>query len=428
VKFFLADSLDQVDPSFDFVTEERSPDRIRQRDDRYAHEIFGRVPYDGMLVSKAIVDGVGGSASAKYSIPQRQRLYREGVRDFLRLPRRELLTMGDCGAFTYVREELPPYTPGEVVEFYETCGFDFGISLDHVILGYDADLDGSLLGDDVIPPQWRERQALTLALAEQFLSEHRRQGVRFEPMGVAQAWSPESFAKAVHGLQAMGYRSIAMGGLVPLRTRDVLASLAAVESVRLPSTRLHLLGITRLEAIEEFARLGVASFDSTSPLRQAFKDDRDNYFTLDSTYVAIRVPQVDGNPALKRRILAGEVDGRTARIAENACLEALRAFDAGQVAVDVALLTLQSYDQICGEAKDRSLSYRRTLMDAPWRRCECEICRSLGIEVIIFRGAERNRRRGFHNVWVFHERLAHRQDASLMKVRTEPYQPVRGVC
>jgi hypothetical protein len=428
VKFFLADSLDQVDPSFDFVTEERSPDRIRQRDDRYAHEIFGRVPYDGMLVSKAIVDGVGGSASAKYSIPQRQRLYREGVRDFLRLPRRELLTMGDCGAFTYVREELPPYTPGEVVEFYETCGFDFGISLDHVILGYDADLDGSLLGDDVIPPQWRERQALTLALAEQFLSEHRRQGVRFEPMGVAQAWSPESFAKAVHRLQAMGYRSIAMGGLVPLRTRDVLASLAAVESVRLPSTRLHLLGITRLEAIEEFARLGVASFDSTSPLRQAFKDDRDNYFTLDSTYVAIRVPQVDGNPALKRRILAGEVDGRTARIAENACLEALRAFDAGQVAVDVALLTLQSYDQICGEAKDRSLSYRRTLMDAPWRRCECEICRSLGIEVIIFRGAERNRRRGFHNVWVFHERLAHRQDASLMKVRTEPYQPVRGVC
>ena len=36
-------------------------------------------------------------------------------------------------------------------------------------------------------------------------------------------------------------------------------------------------------------------------------DDRDNYHTSSTTFAAIRVPQVDGNLALKRAILAGTV-------------------------------------------------------------------------------------------------------------------------
>ena len=168
--------------------------------------------------------------------------------------------------------------------------------------------------------------------------------------------------------------------------------------------------------------MGVASFDSTSPLRQAFKDERDNYFTLDSTYVALRVPQVDGNPALKRRILAGQVDGRSARIAEKATLDALRAFDAGQISMEKVLQLLREYDQLCGETKDRTPAYRRTLTDALWRECTCEICRTLGIEVMVFRGAERNRRRGFHNVWMFHERLVRRRETILMEAeRMKPH-------
>src|SRR5262249_53074103 len=114
MKFFFADSLDVVDPSFDFVTETRSATRVRQQDDVYPHELFSEPPYDGILVSKAIVEGVGGGVSGKYSLPQRHRLQRVGVREFFRLdhPPREprLLTMGDCGAFTYVREDVPPFS------------------------------------------------------------------------------------------------------------------------------------------------------------------------------------------------------------------------------------------------------------------------------------------------------------------------------
>ena len=47
--------------------------------------------------------------------------------------------MGDCGAFNYVHEEEPPYSVDEVFDFYEECGFDYGISVDHIILAYLAD-------------------------------------------------------------------------------------------------------------------------------------------------------------------------------------------------------------------------------------------------------------------------------------------------
>src|SRR5947209_4331293 len=102
MKFFFADSLDVVDPSFDFTTERRNPNRVRQRNDLYPHEVFAEAPYDGILVSKAIVDGLGRAVSGKYSLAQRHRLMRVGVREFFRLDERErdepLLTMGDCGA------------------------------------------------------------------------------------------------------------------------------------------------------------------------------------------------------------------------------------------------------------------------------------------------------------------------------------------
>ena len=45
--------------------------------------------------------------------------------------------MGDCGAFSYINDDVPPYRPDEVIDFYDECGFDFGISIDHIIFGYD---------------------------------------------------------------------------------------------------------------------------------------------------------------------------------------------------------------------------------------------------------------------------------------------------
>ena len=415
MKFFFPDSQDLVDPSFDFDMETRSATRLRQRDDLYAHEIFSPPPFDGILVSKAIVDGCG--SGGRYSIAQRHRLLREGVRRFFRLDKIDskvrLDTMGDCGAFSYVREDRPPFSVESVIDFYVDCGFDYGVSVDHIIPIYKPDVEDSAQNNlflksdlDLVPPDIVERHALTLELAEEFMTLHKKRRCKFTPVGVAQGWTPWSYARSVVALQKLGYTKIAIGGLVPLKTHEILAVMERVSSVRKPNTEFHLFGVTRTSEVDNFIRFGATSFDSTSPLRQAFKDDKDNFYTLDRTYVAVRVPQVQGNASLQRKIRAGQIPGDEARRLEQASLEVLKRFDRGEATVEEALDVVLEYERLHSPGKrDHEAVYRETLTDRPWKDCPCEICRAVGIHVILFRGAERNRRRGFHNIHVFNRRL-----------------------
>jgi hypothetical protein len=392
MKFFFPDSQDQVDPSFDFVSEERSSARLRHRDDEYAHEVFKHPPFDGILVSKAVLD------SGRYSLAQKHRMLRSGVRSFFRITNPGLQTMGDCGAFAYVREDEPPFSVSEVVEFYQTMGFDYGMSVDHIILGYEP-------GDQNVPDDWKSRQALTLKLAEDFLIRHSAVGAKFTPIGVAQGWSPASYVASVVKLQELGYRYLALGGMVGLKTSDILACLKEIKPVLKPGVAVHLLGITRIESVLEFGDYGVTSIDSTSPLRQAFKDMKDNYYTPERTYTAIRVPQVEANPQLVRLIKAGKVDQSQARLMEQRCLKILGEFDKGLASVGDTVEALVKYERLYEDRRTFGEIYRETLEDRPWDDCQCEICKALGIHVMLFRGAERNRRRGFHNLFVFYNKL-----------------------
>jgi hypothetical protein len=404
MKFFFPDAQDLVDPSFDFATEERSETRVRQRDDLYAHEVFSQAPYDGVLVSRSIVEGRGNDGS-RYSVAQRHRLLRVGAREYFRLGDRPLETIGDCGAFSYVREPVPPVTVDEVIDFYDACGFDLGVSIDHIILAYKPDVDHSLPGMDLVPDEWRERQKVTLELAAEFRRRHKTRKCKFKPVGVAQGWSPPSYARSVRELQKMGYKRIGLGGMVALKTPEVLAVLNGLDAVRKPATEFHLFGVTRCDAVLRFRGHGVTSFDSTSPLKQAFMDDTDNYYTPTRMYTAVRVPQVEGNPRLQKRIAAGEVDQEAARKFERACLDLLSRYDRGDGSLDAVLDALADYERIHSDKKSRVPRYREVLKDRPWKKCPCEICHDLGIHVIVFRGAERNRRRGFHNLVVTYRRL-----------------------
>lgn len=409
LKFFLPDAQDMVDPSFNFDLETRSKDRRPNRDDLYVHQVFKQPVQDGYLVSMGIACGTKGEnpKPAKYTQLQRLRLEREKLQGFFRadqFPGGQLEFMGDCGAFTYVNEEVPPYTVDEVVGWYERNGFDYGISLDHVILKFDPSLDERLFGKDKVDPELRRRQEITLALAQEFRKKCSKTSVY--PMGVAQGWSPQSYAHAVRQLQRMGYDYIAVGGLVPLKTPNILSILQAIDDVRKPKTRLHLLGVTRLEEVTRFAAHGVVSIDSTSALKRAWNDNRANYHTLEHKYMALRVPQVNDNLKLRRRIESGEVDFDEARTAEERCLTTLRKFDDGQASMKKALDALSQYAEIHDpDGKDRSEDYRQVLEDAPWKHCRCDVCRAIGHNVVLFRGAERNRRRGFHNIAILYERL-----------------------
>lgn len=402
MKFYFPDSQDLISPAYDFIHDEYSPFRVRQRDDRYAHEVLDPAPYDGLLVSKAIVDG-SVKGAGKYSTSQRERLYRLGVRRFFRLPV-GVQTMGDCGAFNYAGEEEPPYSVNDVLNFYEGCGFDSGVSIDHVIFGYDRNMP-----EERADAEWRRRRKISLSYAHDFITTSATRGDRIESIGAAQGWSPASYADSVRELQDMGYNRIALGGMVPLRSKDILECLKAIKEYRKPNVGLHLLGINRVDSMAEFADLGVTSFDSTSPFRQAFMDDRDNYHTKEEKYVAIRVPQVDGNVGLKRRILAGHIPQRAATLGERDCLKRLRAFDHGDASLDSVLDALAAYESIVAVRRSYVGQYRRTLNAAPWKHCPCTLCKQHGIEMIIFRGTERNKRRGFHNLSVLESKIRDRQ-------------------
>lgn len=403
MKYFLPDSQDLVDPDFDFIAERHRPGRLRERDDRHAHEILGRRAYDGLLVSKAIVDGAGGPA--RYTRARRGRLLDEGVRGLFRLGGcawGSIECMGDCGAFSYVRADEPPYSVDEVIDFYERCGFDHGVCVDHIVREYDPAWEGLI---ELAPPEVRARQQLTLELARDFWTLHSRGHLRWAAIGVAHGWGPRSYARAFGALQSIGYRTVALGGLAALRTADITTCLRRIAEVRRPGTRIHLLGVGRIEGLGEFAALGVASIDSTSPLRQAFMAERSNYHTSERAYSAIRVPQSDKSPKILSRVRAGELDESLARAREVACLQALMSFESGGRAVSRVLVALRDYSALHDPEVDRAEDYRATLEEAPWRRCPCEICRRLGVHVVVFRGAERNRSRGLHNVWTFYQRL-----------------------
>ncbi|ELY95132.1 queuine tRNA-ribosyltransferase tRNA-guanine transglycosylase [Natrialba hulunbeirensis JCM 10989] len=63
---------------------------------------------------------------------------------------------------------------------------------------------------------------------------------------------------------------------------------------------------------------------------------------------------------------------------------------------------VQEYATWIGD-DDLLAEYQETLRERPWEKCDCPICRKHSIEVCIFRGNDRNRRRGFHNTRRFYD-------------------------
>jgi hypothetical protein len=388
--YFLPDNGDTIDADYDFDRESHSPDR-ETRNDSYCHEVLER-PYDGMLISYATMrNGV-------HSAPARRRLLRSGVREFFRAPD-WLRVMGDCGAFSYVKAEVPPYTVAEIVDFFATTRVDFGLSLDHIVPGY-SDIE-PLLGPD---HEQQRRYDLTIALASDFLAAAKPH--KFTPVGVVQGWSPDSYTRAAADLQRMGYSYLALGGLVKLQTAQINTILAAIDKVRLPSTRLHLLGVTRPGNVAEWVNRGVASIDSTSPLRRSWMDARANYWIDGETYCALRIPP-SISPRIKNRVSSGELNGDHARALEEAALATVAAYAQGNGSARSALAALLAYGEVHSPddkptaTASRATDYQRTLDARPWERCKCAVCSRLGHHVIVMRGAERNRARGFHNVGRF---------------------------
>jgi hypothetical protein len=402
-----------VDPQYNFLTDQPSPWRKdRWTHDRFAHEFFSEPIFDGMLVSKASLT------------PTSEKRIRQagGMRAFTRLDA-GLPIMGDCGAFTYLLEEKPVYTVQQVIDYYHELGIDYGVSLDH--LGFvTVEILENALAKGRLKDRWwagkttqqirMERFELTLANAQKMLDLHTRQNPNFIPIGIAQGGTPELYYEAIERLIKMGYQNLALGGLVKSKDKEIIAILEKIHPLIKDGIQLHIFGVARLSLVPHFMRLGVTSADSSAPLRRAFLGTgEDNYWAVNGQkYAAIRVPLVKSSHNKRGVDSVKEVLHRNGNLSaeslgelEQETLRLLRAYDKEEVAADETLQAVLSYDKLYGIKRDYTAAYHRTLTDKPWQQCDCNICREVGIEVIIFRGNNRNRRRGFHNVKVFYDQF-----------------------
>lgn len=459
--YFIPEWDDRVDPDYDFSCDDITLDREPYTHDVYAHEIYSKPNYDGILVSKSVIED---------NKTKKARISQIGIHAHVRVPR-NFPVMGDCGAFNYIDEVEPPYGTEETVDFYQNLDFDYGVSIDHLIVPEHmkrtvycyVDLDGlehEVTHDDFLMhkkagvnaeklrrrakdlfsndpylftfeekdlTEAKRRWELTLRNAREFVGVHKKRGATFTPIAGCQGWDVESQTEMFKEQQKMGYTYIALGGLVRSQTRQILEILESVNKVRKPTTKIHLFGVARPDAIKDFMAAGVNSIDSARFLRQAWLSATSNYYTGDGEgyadatragriakgedkwrYAAVRIPPVhrEGGGALtnkaKKMVEKGH-DAALLRREEEKALKTIHAYDRGEIDLENTLKVIATYDQLMGGDPRNVPHYRRVLEDKPWQKCPCTVCQKTGIDTVVFRRNNRNRRRGFHNTWWFYQ-------------------------
>ena len=398
MKYFIPEWDDRVDPEYDFVTDSYSSGHKEDpiENDVYMWNIFGLddAPIDGVLVSRITIM----QNKDKY-----RRALERGIHGVLRLPK-SFEVMGDCGAFGYVDERKPPYDPIETLKYYRDLGFNYGVSVDHLVV-----------------PKFKRDKNFRMQLTyengirsyEEWLKNYRSD---FQLVVAVQGWSVKDYLKMYENYLKHGIRHMGFGGLVRSPTPFIIdlidKLIEKIKETKVVPEYLHFFGLARFSLFPKFQELedlGVKiGFDSASYLRKAWLASPSaqlNYLSLDGKgYTAIRIPFVDRGFRTNREFF-GSVDLETLKSLEQNCLRKLRMYDRGEIDLQSVLSSLSEFNRAIGGEPEVIKYYKRTLEEKPWKKCSCLICKSIGIEVIIFRGNNRNRRRGFHNTYIFYKVL-----------------------
>jgi hypothetical protein len=419
MRFYLPEWDDLVDAHYDFLKDEYSASHSENatKNDHYIWQVMPKPPIDGVLISKSKI--LENTTKSK-------EIGQKGIHEYLRLPA-GFPVICDCGAWDYINDSSPPYKSEETLRFYQRGRFDVGVTIDHLIVESIQTGDPTVNGNEtkqvnLTPEDKKQRWQITIDNAlEMYETWSSDEELRrsFRLMGAIQGWDVASYREAAKILLKKGFDYIGIGGLARSPTgsferfddsrtvcnvvRGVCFEIGKWRQETHRRVDVHVFGFARASVTRELGMLGVTSFDSASYLRSAWLG-KSNYFLDGQEYTALRVPQVERSPKAKKALRSGADKYALSKL-EAETLVMLREYDRGKISKREALQHLRRYSKEIGVHEGHVSEYEKTLDDAPWRRCSCAICRSIGIEVIIFRGNERNRRRGFHNVFDFYEDL-----------------------
>ena len=326
--YFLPDWDDFLDVDFDFENDRFSNS---ERSARHQQHSIGLMRpkrlCDGVLVSLAQNLGTKGLLK-RVGMASDDSLAPRSVRDFYSL-QDDQWAFGDCGAFSYVAEDAPTISVEQAVSLYDLYDFNLGASVDHIPVPEIVTPNGKRT---LTMADRRARVKLTRKNAEQFIQTHRERGAGFTPVGVIQGLDAKIYADQVGQYCEMGYRHLALGGLVPRSDADALEIVRKVHA-KIGQSKVkpwvHLLGIFRPSLQQQFREMGVGSFDSATYFRKAWLRSDQNYLGVDGRwYAAIRVPPLS-DPRTMKRLQESGTSEATLRKMEAKALRQLRAYDRG---------------------------------------------------------------------------------------------------
>jgi hypothetical protein len=401
--YFLPDWDDMLDVNYDFKQDCFSSPTKAERGDQHCIRVMRPQRIcDGVLVSLAQHLGSKG-VLRRFAPTDVQSLAPQSIRDTFGLSS-DQWAFGDCGAFSYVNERTPTITVEQAVSLYQIYGFDFGASVDHIPV---TEVTVNDKKRTLYPNERYERVRITRENAARFLELHKQRRCTFVPVGVIQGVTPVGYGRQLSEYAEMGYEHIGVGGLVPRSDAEIVEILRAIKKARASLRHkpwIHLFGVFRPRIQEEIKEAGITSFDSATYFRKAWLRSGQNYLAADGNwYAAIRVPITSDPRTIKRLQQSGLPLDELKRLEKNA-LRALHRYAERRQSLDTTLSAIEQYDSILNRSDkhdnhddDLIGAYRKTLADRPWEKCSCPICSSLGIDVLIFRGYNRNKRRGAHN-------------------------------
>lgn len=407
LSYFLPDWDDLVDTDFDFVRDSFSKTKRSERNDKHCCVVMRpKRICDGMLVSlaqqvvsKGPLRSLKGTELGALSPPPLRKHYGLSAGQYL---------FGDCGAFSYVNEEQPTVPVEQAAALYELYGFDFGASVDHIPVR-KISRQGEM--KQLAEEERQERVTITRTNAREFIQATKKRKATFNPVGTIQGLNPKQYAESVREYFDLGYRHLAIGGLVPLRDVEIERIVRAViKSANELKERpwIHLFGVFRPKLQDLFRELKIDSFDSATYFRKAWLRSDQNYLGANGKwYAAIRVPMTsDGRT--RKRLIAANADIDQLEKEEREVLKLLCRFDTDEASLNEVLDAAVKYDSHLArtsETQSMRKKYKQTLEDRPWRKCECAFCQGIGIHTLIFRGANRNRRRGAHNTLMLYRNI-----------------------
>jgi hypothetical protein len=391
MRYFIPEWDDRVDPGYNFQTNTHSVAHKAHpsKNDSYMWEIFGieNVPFDGVLVSIATLQ----KKPTKY-----QSILNTGIHNFLRLPQ-DFEILADCGAFSYIKEEIPPYKTTDVLKIYSDLGFNYGVSIDHL----------------VVPMYKEQNQARMKITYDNGIEAYNEWKIKykndFQLIVAVQGADVADYLSMFDNFYQKGIRHFAFGSLVRTQTSFIVKLMDAliqdIKTTRKTPEFFHFFGVARctlFPKFKEFEEMGIiTSFDSSSYLRKAWLTSAHAQFNYINQflegYSAIRIPS---KLSKEKKVLMSPEEYENH---SNLVLNSLRRFDKNEIDLDEVLGEVENFNKKIEADPNLLKYYQRTLKEKPWRQCNCRICKEVGIDVAIFRGNNRNRRRGFHNVFTFYE-------------------------